>query len=103
MAAPCLTNVVKSLMGLEHLEFVMALEREFDVRIESADMQSVSTVGDVQDLVTSLLIKSGRSFLRDNVCFRVCRIITKVGSFRDGLDPARLTRDMKLIEDLGWG
>jgi hypothetical protein len=81
----------------------MALEEAFDLRISSKQMVPVRTVGDVQDLVLDCLRSSARAADETQVRARVCQVITEVGSFKDKLDPGSLSREMRLIEDLGWG
>lgn len=52
-------------MGLEDVEFVMAVEEEFDIKITDAEAEKMPTVGSCVDFVYSKLkgsVKSGRNF-----------------------------------------
>jgi acyl carrier protein len=49
-------------MGLEHVDFVLALEDRFSIRVPSARMEEVCTVGDAEKMVLSLVGETGRAF-----------------------------------------
>jgi acyl carrier protein len=88
-------------MGLEFAELALTLEEDFGVSISSEQMEKVHTVGDAQDLVLGLLRQSARPVDEAQVTARVRERIAELSSRTT--DPQSLTRDMRLIEDLGWG
>jgi acyl carrier protein len=88
-------------MGLEFTELAMALEEDFGVSISSEQMEKVDTVGDAEDLVIGLVGDSAKSADQAQVVERVRGRIAELSSRT--LDPKSLTREMRLIEDLGWG
>lgn len=90
-------------MGLEHAELAMALEEEFGLSLPPKSISGVRTVGDVQALVVASLRQRSAMFDDNQVNSRVREIITRVGRFKEKLDPTMLTSEMRLIEDLGWG
>jgi len=79
----------------------MTLEEDFGVSISSEQMERVDTVGDAEDLVMGLLRESARPADQAQVVDRVRKRIADLSSRT--LDPKFLTREMRLIEDLGWG
>ncbi len=89
-------------MGLEFTELAMSLEEDFAISISSEQMEKVDTVGDVEDLVNGLLLESAANPVDEvQVVERVRRRIVELSG--STLNPKSLTREMRLIEDLGWG
>jgi hypothetical protein len=88
-------------MGLEFTELAMTLEEDFGVSISSEQMEKVDTVGDAEDLVMNLLRGSSKPADEEQVVERVRqRIVELTGG---SVDPKAIAREMRLIQDLGWG
>ena len=79
----------------------MSLEEDFGVSISSEQMEKVDTVGDAEDLVMGLLREAAKPADEAQVVERVRSRIVELSS--GTLDPKSLRREMRLIQDLGWG
>ena len=88
-------------MGLEFTELAMSLEEDFGLSISTERMEKVRTIGDAEDLVMALLCESAKPANEAEVVDRVRVRIVELTSRT--LDPKSLTREMRLVEDLGWG
>ncbi len=88
-------------MGLEFTELAMTLEEDFGVSISSEQMEKVDTVGDAEDLVIDLLRESARPADKAQVVGRVRERIAELTG--GSMDAKSLAREMRLIQDLGWG
>jgi uncharacterized membrane protein len=94
------------LMGLEGVELVMAAESEFGIRITDEAAQRVRTVGEFHDLVRSLVEMEGRPELRartdlDQHLWSRVQILASTHGY--GVPPAKVTRETRFVEDLGYG
>ncbi len=79
----------------------MTLEEDFGVSISSEQMEKVDTVGDAEDLVIDLLRESARPADKAQVVGRVRERIAELTG--GSMDAKSLAREMRLIQDLGWG
>ena len=79
----------------------MALEEDFGVSISSEQMEKVDSVGDAEDLVMDLLRGSSKPADEAQVVERVRRRIAELSG--GSMDPKSLAREMRLVQDLGWG
>jgi acyl carrier protein len=87
-------------MGLDSIEIVMEIQDEFEVRIPDEDAEQLRTVGDIIDYVERRLREIPRppASAKDRAAAeRVVRIVAE--TLR--VDPASITRDSRLAEDLG--
>jgi len=86
-------------MGLEHVDFVLALEDRLSIRVPSARMERVRAVGDAEEMVLSLVRETGRAFEEHTVRWQVRELIAD----ETAIEIDRIRPEMRLIEDLGWG
>lgn len=92
-------------MGLEDVEFVMDIEKEFDIEIPDTAMQHVRTVGEFHDEVAKFL-REQRPDLSERPGFEHhlwSRISTIAADNGYNITPAQVSRDSRFVEDLGYG
>ena len=90
-------------MGLEHIEFTMILERTYDIEISDAEAATLVTVGNAFDLVASKLTAKGAEYNEDSLWNEILHHVSREGDYRPKKGRTPLTRETKLIDDLGWG
>ncbi len=95
-------------MGLDIVELIVTVEDVFQMNIADEEANSVSTVGDLHNLVLSKLgdSKSGLSNLdevgdskKEDVWETLCRVIIT----QTHVDRERITPDARILDDLGIG
>jgi hypothetical protein len=89
-------------MGLDSVELVIAIEREFDLEIPDADARTMITVGDMYDFVHRALAKRAQDAGapapdQAELWNKVLDIIVE----EVGADRRRLVREARFIADLG--
>ena len=83
-------------MGLDAVEIVMELEKEFGVSIPDAEASRVVTTADLRDCVLRQLARSGRSPDPQQVWVRVRQIIAD----QSGIAAHLIYPEARLVEDL---
>lgn len=84
-------------MGLDSVELVMSFEEEFDIEIPDAVAEKMMTVGDVVDYVAAELARRGERVNPSDVFFRVRGRTVGILS----VDPGKITRSSRFVDDLG--
>lgn len=84
-------------MGLDIVELVMIVEEEFDIDIPDKDQEKILTVGELSDFVVGELTRLGRP-VNPDVIFETVR---NIAAERAEVEPERVTRDSRFIDDLG--
>jgi acyl carrier protein len=86
-------------MGLDTVEFVMAIEDEFAICINDHDAAHIFTVGQLCDHIQlRLMTEHGLAVHNhEHILRRVAKILT--AEFR--INPAMIHRDARFIDDLG--
>jgi acyl carrier protein len=84
-------------MGLDTVELVMSFEEEFDIDIPNEIAEKLVTVGDVVDYVSAQLARRGEKVNPTDVYFRVRGRTVDIL----GVDPNKITRSSRFIDDLG--
>lgn len=85
-------------MGLDLVEFVLAIEEEFDIQIPADAAENINTPRDLINYLTAIpKIRENRS--RDYVALTVMMILEdEIGVSRD-----EMSEDSRFIEDLDMG
>ena len=84
-------------MGLDTVELVMAFEEEFEIEIPDASAEEIVTVGDVVDFVAAEFLRRGEKADSVAIYHRVKGITVRHLS----VDPDKITRSSRFVEDLG--
>jgi hypothetical protein len=82
-------------MGLDGVELIMAVEREFDIEITQDDANRLRTVADFHELVLAKIPDAAS--LDPSVWVRLVRVISE----EQGISPARILPAARLVADLG--
>ncbi|HBC87406.1 MAG TPA: hypothetical protein DCZ94_10660 [Lentisphaeria bacterium] len=93
-------------MGLEAVELVITLEKEFKVSISDADSGSVRTVGDMYNLLIRLIREQNPGYVDKCKDFEddVWKILVKTSKEVTGCTSGpEVTRETKYVDDLGYG
>ena len=91
-------------MGIEHVEFVFKLEKTFSITVSDDErVLRLVTAGDVYDLVSAKMLNTGRNVDPAALWSQLTDMILATGNFRDNGKLIVVTRQTKLIDDLGWG
>jgi acyl carrier protein len=86
-------------MGLDVIEIVMALEKEFELQIPDKDAMTLARVGEISDYIVRRLQERGESPKANEVFERVKNVIVKTLD----VEPERVSRETHFIYDLGAG
>lgn len=92
-------------MGLESVELVLAVEREFEIAIPDAVIEKLITVGDFYDAVYAEINRqrpeliAGPDF-KEALWARIAQLSAELG-YR--VTPEQITRESRFSEDLGYG
>ena len=84
-------------MGLDTVELVMAFEEEFEIEIPDTSAEAMVTVGDVVDFVAAELLRHGRTADSIAIYHRVKGVTVR----HLNVDPDKITRSSRFVEDLG--
>jgi hypothetical protein len=82
-------------MGLDGVELIMAVEREFDVVITHDEANALRTVADLHELLLAKIRDAAE--LEPSVWVRLVRVI----SDEQAIPPARVLPAARLVADLG--
>jgi acyl carrier protein len=83
-------------MGLDTVELVMAIEEEFEIRIEDADAAKLAVMGDIHAYVVQALEKGGVTPDADQIWKRLTAVVVK----QLGVKPEQVTRSAHIVYDL---
>lgn len=84
-------------MGLDTVELVMDVEREFNIKIPDENAVKILTVGEFYDFVISRLKEQGRSYDDKEVWEKLKNCIVAFGPEPDEVIPeARIVDDLKI-------
>lgn len=84
-------------MGLDTVELVMAFEEEFALEIPDAAAENMVTVGEAVDWIVGELKRLGRPVSPEDVFARVRKRTVE----QSNVDPSRVRRETRFIDDLG--
>jgi acyl carrier protein len=84
-------------MGLDTVELVIRVEKEFDIEIPNADAARLVTVGDLQAYVVGVLRRQGQIESADSVDARLRDIICD----QLGVEPDDVVPSARFVDDLG--
>jgi acyl carrier protein len=84
-------------MGLDTVELVMRVEKEFDIAIPDADAARLVTVGDLYAYVVEALRRQGRIESNDMVYAQLRDIICD----QLGVKPVKVIPSARFVDDLG--
>jgi acyl carrier protein len=90
---------IMSIMGLDTVEMVMAIEEEFKIEIPDSVAEELLAVGDIRDYVCKVLRKRGETVDEDVIWERVKKLVVD----QLGVPPERVTPSADIIRDLGAG
>jgi len=86
-------------MGLDTVELVMAIEEEFDIRIEDTDAPKLAVLGDMHAYIVQALKERGAAPDEEQVWQRLSAIVVK----QLGVRPGQVTRSAHIVNDLRAG
>ncbi len=84
-------------MGLDSVELVMSFEDEFEIEIPNSVAEKMITPGDVTDFVCAEFKRLGRKCDPLDIFLRVRKRTVEITN----VDPDRITRSTKFVDDLG--
>lgn len=87
-------------MGLDTVEFVLAAEKEFGLKLPDDEVSAICTVGEFSDLVhQKLLIKHGLAHCLSNeaVLARIKQLLFE----HQAIPENKVTRESRFVQDLG--
>ena len=84
-------------MGLDSVELVMSVEKHFAVTIPDTDASTLTTVGKLHDWVVNELQRLGRPEVDPSAVFNGIRQLI---CDQLGIEPERVTRNARFIQDL---
>ena len=79
-------------MGLDRVEFVMAVEEEFDISFDDPELSHIRTVGEFRDLVLNELRSKQRVEKADQTARAVCTSSRAFYRFRKALTDSAIAR-----------
>ena len=82
-------------MGLDTVELVMAIEEEFDIQILNEDASRLENVGDIYLYIVDQLNIANEK--EDEVWERLKKLII----YQLGVKPEQVTKDARIVKDLG--
>lgn len=85
-------------MGLDGVEMVMAIEREYRIELPDADLAKVATIGELEALVASV-VGVEDSIARGRLRERLLDIIVE----ETAVQRERLVPEARIYQDLGLG
>jgi acyl carrier protein len=84
-------------MGLDTVELVMAIEEEFDLAIPNSDAATFVVLGEMHDYVVDALRRRGCAPDETEAWERLRAVVVK----QLGVRPDRVTREARIVDDLG--
>jgi acyl carrier protein len=84
-------------MGLDTVELVIRVEKQFDIGIPDADAARIATVGDLHAYVVGVLRRQGRIESADSVDAQLRDIICD----QLGVEPEDVVPSARFVDDLG--
>jgi len=84
-------------MGLDTVELVIRVEKEFDIEIPDADAARLVTVGDLHAYVVEALRRQGRIESNDSIYAQLRDIICD----QLGVKPVEIIPSARFVDDLG--
>lgn len=84
-------------MGLDTVELVMDVEREFDISFSIAESQAIFTVGDLHKSIVAKVQESCREADAELIWTRLVTILSN----GYGVPKAKITRKARIVRDLG--
>ena len=82
-------------MGLDSVELILDVEREFGIEIGDAEAAELTTVGDLLACITRNLVPGAEA--PPDVCPRLVRLLAS----SSGVKPERIDRNTGIVRDLG--
>ncbi|WP_050023708.1 hypothetical protein [Verrucomicrobium sp. BvORR034] len=84
-------------MGLDSVELVLEVEKEFDIVISDEDASKIITVGNFRDLIVRSLQEKGLNPTDEQVLQRLREIVVE----QTGVSPHQVTIEADFVRDLG--
>ncbi|MES2570074.1 MAG: hypothetical protein V4710_08465 [Verrucomicrobiota bacterium] len=83
-------------MGLDTVELVMAIEKEFGIEIPNADAPKLAILGDMHDYLVHALRKRGNTPDEKEVWARLSTVVVE----QLGVHPGEVQREAHIVYDL---
>jgi acyl carrier protein len=84
-------------MGLDTVELVMAIEKEFGIEISNADAARLAILGDISDHIVAALRQRAENPDESQIWQRLSALVVT----QLGVRPEQITRATHVVKDLG--
>ncbi len=88
-------------MGLDTVELVLRVEEEFDIIIPEEVAEKIVTVGDFCEAVIKIRQQKFGSSAPENTDKDVFKKIKEIIIDQLGIEPEQVTREARIVDDLG--